>query len=133
MIANHGQSVQYYHDAVGVNSRLDSIQAAVLRIKLRELDKYSVARNNAASYYDKAFFNNQKVQTPFRNPKSTHVFHQYTLQLKNVDRVELKDFFAWAQGRKEFRLEHFNRLFRKKLNVLMLEIVTADASVIFVF
>jgi UDP-2-acetamido-2-deoxy-ribo-hexuluronate aminotransferase len=94
MIANHGQSVQYYHDSIGVNSRLDSIQAAILRIKLRELDGYAKARNAAAAYYDKAFANHPKVKTPARAKNSTHVFHQYTLQLKGVDRAALKDYLA---------------------------------------
>ncbi len=94
MIANHGQSVQYYHDSIGVNSRLDSIQAAILRIKLRELDSYAKARNAAAAYYDKAFANHPKVKTPARAKNSTHVFHQYTLQLKGVDRAALKDYLA---------------------------------------
>lgn len=94
MIANHGQSVQYYHDSIGVNSRLDSIQAAILRIKLRELDGYAKARNAAAAYYDKAFANHPKAKTPARAKNSTHVFHQYTLQLKGVDRAALKDYLA---------------------------------------
>lgn len=94
MIANHGQSVQYYHDSIGVNSRLDSIQAAILRIKLRELDGYAAARNRAANYYDKAFAGNAKVTTPARAKNSTHVFHQYTLQLHGVDRQALRDHLA---------------------------------------
>ncbi len=94
MIANHGQSVQYYHDSIGVNSRLDSIQAAILRIKLRSLDEYAAARNFAANYYDKAFAGNTKITTPARAKNSTHVFHQYTLQLHGVDRQQLRDFLA---------------------------------------
>jgi UDP-2-acetamido-2-deoxy-ribo-hexuluronate aminotransferase len=94
MIANHGQSVQYYHDEIGVNSRLDSLQAAILRIKLPHLDKYAEARNKAAEYYDRAFAGNTKVKTPARVKNSTHVFHQYTLQLNGVDRQALKDFLA---------------------------------------
>ena len=94
MIANHGQSVQYVHDSIGVNSRLDSIQAAVLRIKLRELDNYAAARNKAAAYYDKAFANNAKLTTPVRAKYSNHVFHQYTIQLNGVDRNALRDFLA---------------------------------------
>lgn len=94
MIANHGQSVQYYHDSIGVNSRLDSIQAAILRIKLRSLDDYAAARNFAASYYDKAFAGNTKITTPARAKNSTHVFHQYTLQLHGVDRQQLRDYLA---------------------------------------
>lgn len=94
MIASHGQSVQYVHDVLGVNSRLDSIQAAVLKVKLAHLDEYSKARNTAAAYYDKAFANHPKIITPYRDPKSTHVFHQYTLQLVNADRNKLKEFLA---------------------------------------
>jgi dTDP-4-amino-4,6-dideoxygalactose transaminase len=94
MIANHGQSVQYVHDSIGVNSRLDSIQAAVLRIKLRDLDNYAAARNKAANYYDKAFANHPKLKTPARATFSDHVFHQYTLQLNGVDRNAFRDFLA---------------------------------------
>jgi UDP-2-acetamido-2-deoxy-ribo-hexuluronate aminotransferase len=94
MIANHGQSVQYYHDVIGVNSRLDSIQAAVLRVKLRHLDEYATARQKAAAYYDKALANHPKIQIPARNTHSTHVFHQYTLVLKNADRNKLREHLA---------------------------------------
>lgn len=94
MIANHGQAKKYYHDCIGVNSRLDSIQAAVLRIKLRELDNYAAARNKVANYYDQAFAENNKVVTPARNQDSTHVFHQYTLLLNGVNRDDLIAFLA---------------------------------------
>jgi dTDP-4-amino-4,6-dideoxygalactose transaminase len=94
MIANHGQSVQYVHDSIGVNSRLDSIQAAILRIKLRHLDEYASARNKVAAYYDKAFANHPKLKTPARVKNSNHVFHQYTLQLKQVDRTALREFLS---------------------------------------
>jgi dTDP-4-amino-4,6-dideoxygalactose transaminase len=94
MVANHGQSRQYYHDEVGVNSRLDSIQAAILRIKLRHLDEYASARNTAASYYDKAFAGMPEITTPARFPQSTHVFHQYTMKLNGVDRDAMKDYLA---------------------------------------
>jgi dTDP-4-amino-4,6-dideoxygalactose transaminase len=93
-IANHGQSKQYIHDKVGVNSRLDSIQAAILRIKLRELDNYSKERNKAADYYDTAFANHAKVKTPARVSFSNHVFHQYTLQLIGVNRDEMRTFLS---------------------------------------
>ncbi|MEO6833129.1 MAG: DegT/DnrJ/EryC1/StrS family aminotransferase [Chitinophagaceae bacterium] len=89
MIANHGQKVRYYHEVVGCNSRLDSIQAAVLRIKLRHLDEYCDARRNAADFYDAAFAENEHIVTPFRAPYCKHVFHQYTLQLKGVNRDAL--------------------------------------------
>ena len=94
MVANHGQSVQYYHDEVGVNSRLDSMQAAILRIKLRYLDSYAAARNKAAAYYDKAFANHPKIETPYRSVDSTHVFHQYTLKTKGINRSELRAFLT---------------------------------------
>ena len=90
MIANHGMKVRYYHDSIGVNSRLDTIQAAVLNIKLKHLDTYIANRQRAAAYYDKAFANHPNITIPVRDPKSTHVFHQYTLVLNNVDRVALQ-------------------------------------------
>ncbi len=86
MIANHGQSARYYHDVVGCNSRLDSIQAAVLNIKLQHLDAYNQARQKVANYYSTAFANISEIITPAIATYSTHVFHQYTMQLKNVDR-----------------------------------------------
>ena len=85
MIANHGQSKRYYHDVVGCNSRLDSIQAAILDIKLRHLDEYIAARRKAADFYDKAFAGNKKLTTPFRAAYCHHVFHQYTLIIDGVD------------------------------------------------
>lgn len=83
MIAAHGQSKRYYHDVVGCNSRLDTLQAAILDIKLRHLDEYNAARIAAADYYDKAFSNNEHITIPFRAPYSNHVFHQYTIQLND--------------------------------------------------
>ena len=83
MIANHGQSKRYYHDRVGCNSRLDAVQAAVLRIKLKELDNYSSRRNKAALFYDNAFKDEIALKTPFRSSHCNHVFHQYTLQLSD--------------------------------------------------
>lgn len=94
MIVNHGQSVQYHYAILGVNSRLDSIQAAILKVKLKYLDKYASARNKAASYYDKAFSANSKIKTPVRAKNSSHVFHQYTLTLIGVDRNKLKEHLA---------------------------------------
>lgn len=96
-IANHGSTVQYYHDDIGVNSRLDSIQAAVLRIKLRHLDEYCAARQHAAAYYDKAFAHHPNIKIPERSKHSTHVFHQYTLVLNNTDRNKLREQLA-AKG-----------------------------------
>ncbi len=94
MIVNHGQSKQYYHDSIGVNSRLDSIQAAVLRIKLRLLDSYNLARQRAAAVYDDAFRDHPKLTVPARAANSSHVFHQYTLKVKDADRTGLRDFLA---------------------------------------
>lgn len=94
MIANHGQSKRYYHDRVGCNSRLDTIQAAILEVKLRYLDKYINARREAADYYDKAFAGNSKIKTPCRAPYSRHVFHQYTLILDGIDRDRLHSYLA---------------------------------------
>ncbi|HEY9114599.1 MAG TPA: DegT/DnrJ/EryC1/StrS family aminotransferase [Bacteroidales bacterium] len=86
IVVNHGMKVRYYHDYVGINSRLDSIQAAILDIKLKHLDEYAAARQKAAAYYNKAFANNPKLIPPATAPFTTHVFHQYTLVLKDVDR-----------------------------------------------
>jgi dTDP-4-amino-4,6-dideoxygalactose transaminase len=94
MIAHHGQSVQYVHDVLGVNSRLDTIQAAILKVKLKHLDEYAAARNKAADFYDVAFANHPKLKTPDRVKNSTHVFHQYTLQLIGVDRELLREQLA---------------------------------------
>ena len=91
MIAHHGQSVQYVHEVLGVNSRLDSIQAAILKIKLKHLDEYAISRNKVAEFYDKAFSNHSKIKIPSRSKNSTHVFHQYTLQIIGYDRSELRE------------------------------------------
>lgn len=85
-VVNHGMTVRYYHDDVGVNSRLDSIQAAILDIKLKHLDEYAEARNRAAEYYNTTFRNHAKLQTPVTAENSTHVYHQYTLVTKDIDR-----------------------------------------------
>ena len=90
-IVNHGMTVRYYHDMIGVNSRLDTLQAVVLRAKLKHLDTYNLARKAAADFYDKAFENCSKIITPKRFKKSTHTFHQYTLQLIDVNRQALQD------------------------------------------
>jgi len=86
MIANHGQSARYYHDVVGCNSRLDSIQAAILNIKLKKLDAYNSARQLVAKYYSNAFASVKEIITPSSLQYSTHVYHQYTMQLIGVDR-----------------------------------------------
>ncbi|WP_241330895.1 DegT/DnrJ/EryC1/StrS family aminotransferase [Chryseobacterium arthrosphaerae] len=93
-IVNHGMYERYYHDEVGVNSRLDSIQAAVLRKKLLHLDSYNEARRKAADYYDEAFAGNPNILTPKRSENSTHVFHQYTLRILNGKRNELQKFLT---------------------------------------
>lgn len=94
MIANHGQSRRYYHDEIGCNSRLDAIQAAVLDVKLKYLDEYAAARNAVANAYDRAFANIQGLKTPYRSKFTTHVFHQYTLQVLDGKRDELQAFLA---------------------------------------
>lgn len=94
MIANHGQQKRYYHEVVGCNSRLDSIQAAVLNIKLKKLDQYNAARQAVAANYNKAFAGNPAITTPFVASYSTHVYHQYTLQLNGVDRDALVAYLA---------------------------------------
>lgn len=92
MMANHGQVKRYYHDAIGVNSRLDAMQAVVLEIKLRHLDTYAAARQQAAAYYDEVLGAIAALQVPTRQSNSTHVFHQYTLLVKDGRRDELAAF-----------------------------------------
>ena len=92
MIANHGQAKKYYHSVIGVNSRLDSLQAAILNVKLKYLDQYCAARLKVAEKYDAAFAGIEEIQTPVREKTSTHVFHQYTLQIENGRREELQNF-----------------------------------------
>ncbi len=94
VVVNHGMNVRYYHDYVGVNSRLDSMQAAILDIKLSHLDEYTAARQKAARYYNDAFADSPKIITPFTADFTTHVFHQYTLVLKDVDRQGLMKHLA---------------------------------------
>jgi UDP-2-acetamido-2-deoxy-ribo-hexuluronate aminotransferase len=94
MIANHGQKKRYYHEIVGCNSRLDSIQAAVLNVKLSLLDEYIGKRREAADYYDRAFAGHLKIRTPYRASYTKHVFHQYTLILEGADRNKLNEYLA---------------------------------------
>jgi len=123
MIANHGQAKRYYHEMVGCNSRLDSIQAAVLNIKLTHLDEYIAARRAAADYYDKALSRSSKIITPRRSTYSDHVFHQYTLLLDGFEnpgtvRNDLNEFLAKynipsmiyypVPGHKQKMFERFN-------------------------
>jgi UDP-2-acetamido-2-deoxy-ribo-hexuluronate aminotransferase len=92
-VANHGQSkIQYQHDIIGCNSRLDTVQAAILDVKLKYLDGYSAARNKVADAYDAAFANIDGLQTPVRAANSTHVFHQYTMKVKDGKRDELQNY-----------------------------------------
>jgi dTDP-4-amino-4,6-dideoxygalactose transaminase len=94
MIANHGQIKRYYHELVGCNSRLDTIQAAILNVKLPLLDEYINRRRAAADYYDRAFAGHTKIKTPYRASYSRHVFHQYTLIVEGADRNKLNEFLA---------------------------------------
>lgn len=91
MIANHGQSKQYYHDTLGVNSRLDTLQAVVLNAKLKHLDDYNAARARAAAQYNHTFSQIPQLSIPGRNPESTHVYHQYTLRLNTPNPRETRD------------------------------------------
>ena len=88
-IVNHGMEDRYHYKYIGVNSRLDSVQAAILSVKLKRLESYNSARLRAADYYDNCFKENDKINIPKRANFSTHVFHQYTLKLRNVDRDKL--------------------------------------------
>ncbi len=92
MIANHGQSEKYRHDLIGVNSRLDTLQAAILNVKLKHLDDYTERRRRAAEYYDRVLAGIKGVRTPYRQKNSTHVFHQYTLCVERRD--DLKAFLG---------------------------------------
>lgn len=92
MVVNHGMKVRYYHDEIGINSRLDSIQAAVLGIKLQKLNKYSAARKSAADFYDNAFKNIDCIETPERVNNSDHVFHQYVMRITNGKRDMLQEY-----------------------------------------
>lgn len=93
-IVNHGMKVRYYHDVIGVNSRLDSIQAAILKVKLKHLDEYAAARRKAADFYDKALSDCPFLETPARAKYSSHVFHQYTLKTNGVDRFALQEYLT---------------------------------------
>ena len=90
-IINHGMYERYYHDEIGVNSRLDTIQAAILKIKLPHLDSYCSSRLKAAQFYNKAFESIQQIETPITDKQSSHVFHQYTLKLTGVDRKKMQE------------------------------------------
>ena len=94
MIVNHGQVKKYVHQRIGLNSRLDSIQAAVLNVKLKYLNDYSSARKNVAEKYDNAFNGHPNIKPPAKQKKSEHVYHQYTLTINGMDRNELKEYLA---------------------------------------
>ncbi len=97
MITNHGQAKRYYHEVIGVNSRLDTIQAAILKVKLKHLDEYADARRKVANAYDAAFADIEQLTTPYRAENSTHVFHQYTLKTSGINRDELKQYLEERQ------------------------------------
>lgn len=92
IIANHGQRVKYYHDLIGVNSRLDTLQAAILNVKIKHIKKYEQNRQAVADYYDKALSGLPFLSIPARSVNSSHVFHQYTLQLKGIDRDHFRQY-----------------------------------------
>lgn len=92
MIANHGQKKKYHHDVIGINSRLDTMQAAILSVKLRHLDKYCKSRNDVAAYYDQQLATVSEIQVPKRSENSTHVFHQYTIKVPAEKRDALKTY-----------------------------------------
>lgn len=97
MIANHGQRTRYYHETIGCNSRLDTIQAAILRVKLKHLDAYCNERRKVADFYDKAFANNPMITVPYRAPYANHVFHQYTVTL--ADTIDREGLIAHLQSK----------------------------------
>ncbi|MEP6738190.1 MAG: DegT/DnrJ/EryC1/StrS family aminotransferase [Chryseolinea sp.] len=94
MISNHGQKVKYYHDIIGVNSRLDTLQAAILNVKIKYLGDYTQRRNAVAEYYDQALAGIEGLEIPYRATYSNHGFHQYTLKVKGVDRDAFKEYLA---------------------------------------
>ncbi len=94
-IVNHGTKIKYIHESIGINSRLDSIQAAILRVKLRYLNLYNKSRQKAADFYNNAFKAYEKITVPATNPKSTHIYHQYTLKLNNIDRTKFQEYLKF--------------------------------------
>lgn len=90
MMANHGQKVKYHHETIGVNSRLDTLQAGILSVKLKYLNEYTAKRNEVADYYDKHLADIKQFQLPYRASYSTHAFHQYTIKVEDIDRDEFK-------------------------------------------
>ncbi len=96
MFVNHGTKIKYYHETIGVNSRLDTLQAAILNVKLPHLDDFNKRRQEVAAFYDNAFENIEEISIPGRNPDSQHVFHQYVMRVQNGKRNALKD---WLKKR----------------------------------
>ncbi len=94
MIANHGQKVKYYHEVIGCNSRLDTLQAAILNVKLKHLNDYSTRRMDAGAYYDNALSGIPELELPFRASNSTHVFHQYTVKINNEKRDAFREYLS---------------------------------------
>jgi dTDP-4-amino-4,6-dideoxygalactose transaminase len=94
MIANHGQRIKYHHDIIGVNSRLDTLQAAILNVKLKYLDDYARRRNVAASFYDQALSDIPFLTIPERSKNSSHVFHQYTIKTQGINRDHFKEYLS---------------------------------------
>lgn len=93
-IANHGMKVRYHYDDIGVNSRLDTLQAAILRVKLKHLTKFNESRLAVANQYDKAFSHCKSLLVPLRVSYSSHIFHQYTIRIKDGKRDELRKFLV---------------------------------------
>ena len=96
MISNHGQKVKYHHDLIGCNSRLDTIQAAILEVKIKYLDSYNISRQKAATFYDEALNRLESIQIPKRRNESSHVFHQYTIRVLDGSRDSLAKFLKKA-------------------------------------
>ena len=92
MIANHGQRIKYHHEVIGINSRLDTLQAAILRVKLEHLDDYTARRQVVASYYDSYLSGVSQIDLPFRAPYSNHVFNQYTIKINDGSRDDFKKY-----------------------------------------
>lgn len=95
MISNHGQKIKYHHDVIGVNSRLDTLQAAILNVKIKHIQEYESKRQQVAGFYDHALSGLSFLEIPWRSKRSTHVFHQYTIKLKGIDRAHFKKYLEY--------------------------------------
>ncbi len=129
MIANHGQNKKYYHQLVGVNSRLDSIQAAILSVKLKYLNNYQAHRNKVATWYDEILCMYPKIKTPYRDKNATHVFHQYTIQInENINRDEVRKHLAefGIESMVYYPLPLHKQVAYKKYNTTNEEFLVAD-------